>query len=123
MGIKAVFIAVGCALSLSAVAGEMGASLAEEYRPWSILGSLGYISYNSAYDGGRHSASSAQTAIGDGQTVIERLAIARDFGAFKTVRFGAELGAQNGNIMRLSISQATLDIVGGAPVQATIKPM
>lgn len=114
-------IAAGCALSLSAVAGTMGAT--QEYRPWSVIGSVGYTWFDKAYDGGRFADATAQSAIGDGQTVLGRFAIARDFGSFSMAHFGLELGVQNGNTMRLGIPQVTLDVVGGLPVQTTVKPM
>jgi hypothetical protein len=39
------------------------------------------------------------------------------------LHFGAEIGVQNGNLMRLGIPIGSLEIVGGSPVQATLKPM
>ena len=119
----AALIAAGSRFSLSAMAGAMGTPLAEEYRPWSVIGSLGYTWYNNLYDGGVGTYPSAQLAIGDGQTALGRFAIARDFGAFKTVRFGAEVGVQNGNTARLNIPQETIDNLGGLLPQVTIKPM
>ncbi len=44
-------------------------------------------------------------------------------GAYKTIRFGVEVGVQNGNTARLAIPQVTLDAIGGLPPQVTIKPM
>ena len=123
MRIKAGIIAAGCFLSLSAVAGTMGPVQDAEYRPWSVVGSLGYTWWDSVYDGGFVADTDAQLAIGDGQTPLGRFAIARDFGAYKTVRFGAELGVQNGNTVRLGYSEEQLDLLGGMPVQATMKPM
>ena len=123
MNMKAGLIAVGCALSFTAAAGSMGAVSAEEYRPWSVIGSLGYTWFNNAYAGGQYADVSAQNAIGDGQTALGRFAIARDVGEFQKVRFGAELGVQNGNTMRLGISQERLNELGGLPVQTTVKPM
>ena len=124
MKIKAGIIAIaGCALSFSSMAGTMGSPVVEQYRPWSVIGSLGYTWYNNLYDGGAGTDPSAQTSIGDGQTALGRFAIARDFGAFKTVRFGAEIGVQNGNTARLNIPQETMDSLGGLLPQVTIKPM
>ncbi len=120
MSIKAVIIAAGCALSLNTIAGTMGVPIAEEYRPWSVIGSLGYTWYQHAYDG----IPVGQAAIGDGQTALGRFAIARDFGSFKNVHFGAEVGVQSGNTMRLGISQESLADLGAfLPVQTTVKPM
>ena len=124
MRIKAGIIAMaGCALSLTAMAGTMGEPLPEENRPWSVIGSLGYTWYDNLYNGGANADPSAQSAIGDGQTALGRFAIARDFGAFKTVRFGAEIGVQSGNTARLSIPQIDIDDFGGLLPQVTIKPM
>ena len=101
----------------------MGAPISDEYRPWTVIGSLGYTWYNNFYNGGSTADLSAQATIGDGQTALGRFAIARDLGSLKTVRFGVEIGVQNGNTARLAIPQATLDEIGGLPPQVTIKPM
>lgn len=120
MGMKAGLIAAGCyALSFSATAGTMGASSAEERHSWSVIGSLGYTWYSNAY----HGDSAAQAAIGDGQTALGRFAIAKNFSTFKTLNFGAEVGVQNGNTMRLAIPQAALNELGGLPVETVVKPM
>ena len=124
MKIKSAMIAVvGCALSLNVMAGTMGSSVTEAYRPWSVIGSIGYTWYKDLYNGGSSADSSAQASIGDGQTALGRFAIARDLISFKKVRFGAEIGVQNGNTARLAIPQVTLDEIGGPSPQVTIKPM
>ena len=101
----------------------MGSASAEESRPWSVVGSLGYSWFDNAYNGGPSDDLSSQDAIGDGQTALGRFAIARDFGTFKTVRFGAEVGVQSSNTFRPDIPQEDLDIVGGLHPQLVIKPM
>ena len=120
---KGKLVIAGCVLSFSAIAGQMGAPLSDDHHPWSVIGSLGYTSYSNFYSGGPTADSSAQAAIGDGQTALGRFAITRDLGSFKTVGFGVEIGVQNGNTARLSIPQATLNEIGGIPPQVTIKPM
>ena len=50
MRIKLGIIAAGYVLSLSAVAGTMGSQI-PEYKPWSVIGSLGYTWYKNAYNG------------------------------------------------------------------------
>jgi opacity protein-like surface antigen len=105
------------------MAGTMGEGQRENDRPWSVIGSLGYSWYDSFYHGGPTADPFAQAAIGDGQTAIGRFAINRTLGAFKTIRFGLEMGVQNGNTARLAIPQVTLDEIGGLPPQVTIKPM
>ena len=120
---KGKIIMAGCVLSFSAMAGTMGAPLSDEQHPWSVIGSLGYTEYSHFYNGGPAADPSAQAAIGDGQTALGRFAISRDLGSFKTVRFGVEIGVQNGNTARLAIPQVTLDEIGGVPPQVTIKPM
>lgn len=120
MRMKAGIIAMlGCTVSLSALAGIIGAPLAQDHRPWSVVGSLGYTWYNSFYDGG----GDAQAAIGDGQTALGRFAIAKNLGIFKTVRLGVEMGVQNGDTARLNLSQSAIDALGGLIPQVTIKPM
>lgn len=123
MRVRAGLIALSCALSFNAIAGMMGRHVVNEYRPWSVIGSLGYTWYDNAYEGGPTADPVAQTAIGDGQTVLGRFAIARDLFPIQTTHIGIEVGVQNGNIMRLDIPQATLNELGGTPIQTTIKPM
>lgn len=42
---------------------------------------------------------------------------------FKNLNIGTELGLQSGNIMRLGISQATMDLLASLPIQMNVKPM
>lgn len=124
MIIKKILIAAAFAISLSsftAQASNMGAHI--DPRPWSVIGALGYTWYDFGYHGGASADPSAQAAIGDGQTAFGRFAIARDLVKLRAAQFGVELGVQSGNTMRLDIPQATLDLLGGMPVQADIKPM
>lgn len=112
--IKSLVMAIGCVFSINTMAGNISYKESyptEEYHPWSIIGSAGYTWFNFGYNG-------------DGETPIGRFALARDFGTpIPCLHFGAELGIQNGNTMRLDISQETLDLLGGAPIQVNIKPM
>lgn len=120
MNIKAIFIATGCALSVNVLAGTMGAAMPEASRPWSVIGSLGYTGYQHAYNG----IPIGQAAIGDGQTAVGRFAIARAFSSLKNVHIGAEAGVQNGNTMRIGMSQESMAELGALlPVQTTVKPM
>lgn len=91
-------------------------------NPWSVAAGLGYSWYDFAYHGGALADPSAQNAIGDGQTALGRFAVARQVAQFYSIHYGLELGIQSGNLMRLAISQSTLDVLGGLPVQANIKP-
>ncbi len=98
----------------------------------SYIGGVGYTWFENAYSGGGNSDPSAQGAIGDGQTSFQRIAIAKDLGTWHfggwdygymhRVRWGGEVGVQTGNIMRLGASQATLDLLGGMPIQLNVKP-
>ena len=122
MIIKKTLIAVVLAASsFTTQAGTMGSYT--EPRPWSVIGGLGYTWYDFGYHGGSSAYPAAQASIGDGQTAFGRFAIARDLAKRHLIQFGLELGVQSGNIMRLDIPQATLDLLGGMPVQANIKPM
>jgi hypothetical protein len=122
MTIKKTLIAAAlAALSFTTQAGTMGSYI--EPRPWSVIGGLGYTWYDFGYHGGSSADPAAQASIGDGQTAFGRFAIARDLAKRHSIQFGLELGVQSGNIMRLDIPQATLDLLGGMPVQANIKPM
>jgi len=122
MRFKNILIAAGCVLSLNAIAGSMGDIMPEEHL-WSVIGGIGYTDYEHAYHGGPYADIFAQNAIGDGETAFGRFAIARQFTVFSSINVGAELGVQSGNLMRLDIPQATLDVLGGLPVQVSIKPM
>lgn len=122
MAIKKTLLAATLAVSsFITQAGTMGSYI--EPRPWSVIGGLGYNWYDFGYHGGGLADPAAQSAIGDGQTAFGRFAIARDLAKLRSMQFGLELGVQSGNIMRLDIPQATLDLLGGMPVQANIKPM
>lgn len=113
----------GIVLSSYAMAGTMGSIVDKNYSSYSIIGSLGYTWYEHLYRGNDGPAFSEQAAIGDGQTALIRFAIAKELGAVKNVRFGVEVGGQNGNTARLAIPQATLDLIGELHPQVTIKPM
>lgn len=122
MTIKKTLIAAAlAALSFTTQGGTMGSYI--EPRPWSIVGGLGYTWYDFGYHGGGFSDPAAQASIGDGQAAFGRFAIARDLAKVRSMQLGLELGVQSGNIMRLDIPQVTLDLLGGMPVQANIKPM
>ncbi|MFI4919690.1 MAG: hypothetical protein ACHP65_09065 [Legionellales bacterium] len=124
MFFKTTSVALGCLLSLTATAGTMGHTGPDaEYRPWSVIGSLGYTWYDAAYHGGSNADPAAQASIGDGQTAFGRFAVAREFGVYSGLHFGAEVGVQSGNTFRLNIAQEAIDPLGGILPQASIKPM
>lgn len=77
---------------------------------WSITASIGYTDYLSMYSN-------------DGETLLGRLAFHRAFYIKQAITYGLELGVQNGNKMRLSVPQATLDELGSTPIQSTAKPL
>ena len=110
MVIKVKYIIAGCAISLSATAGTMGVSTTEEKHTWSAILSLGYSEYQNMFQN-------------DGQTELGRIAIGKELFTNNYIALGLELGIQNGNNMRLDIPQETLNELGGAPIQSTIKPM
>ena len=78
--------------------------------PWSFTASVGYTNFNDMY-------------ANEGQSALWRLAFDRSIFNIKSFDIGAEVGVQNGNSMRLNVSQADLDILGGAPVQTTVNPI
>lgn len=122
MRFKKICMAAGCIVSLNVVAGTMG-DMADACHPWSVMGAIGYTQYEHAYHGGVTADPLAQSAIGDGQTPFGRFAIARELGMYNVLNFGVELGVQSGNIMRLGVPQATLDLLDGLPIQLNVKPM
>ena len=77
---------------------------------WSVTASLGYSVYQGMFSA-------------DGQTAIGRLALGRTLFAGNRLTFGIEAGVQNGKTMRLDAPQATLDELGGLPIQSTLNPM
>lgn len=117
--IKSIICAVGCFMSTCSLAGTMG----ETSDLWSVTASLGYTVYEDMYQG-------------DGQTPVGRFAIdrnvlnfdihklnVRNFFSSSVAELGAEIAVQNGNTMRINVPQSTLDILGGLPIQTTLKPM
>lgn len=77
---------------------------------WGISGSFGAGFFNDAY--GR-----------DGNSFVGRLSLEAQYAVNDLFHLGLESGIQNGNTMRLAVPQETLDVLGGEPVHATIKPM
>jgi hypothetical protein len=59
----------------------------------------------------------------EGQTVLGRLFIARDFKSVKNFDFGIELGFQTGNDSKLKMTSAQQSDLGNVPVQVFTKPM
>ncbi|RUR13356.1 hypothetical protein [Legionella sp. km772] len=123
MKFKLSLLTSACLLSLNAAGGTMGSAVQPAQLPWSLNGAIGYTWYDNAYHGGAGADPTAQHAIGDGQTAFGRFAIGKQLGMFNTITLGAELGVQSGNIMRLGISQATMDQLAGLPIQLNVKPM
>jgi hypothetical protein len=81
-----------------------------EHHPWLVTGSIGFTDYQNMFHG-------------DGETVVGRFALGKELFSRAALAFGLELGVQNGNAMRLDVSQETLDVLGGLPIQSTMKPM
>ena len=77
---------------------------------WALTGGIGYTDFENMYKN-------------EGQSVVERLAFDAMFLKINTLFMGIELGAQNGNTMNLGVNQTTLEELGGAPIQTTVKPI
>lgn len=77
--------------------------------PWSLEVGVGYGIYQHMYTQ-------------DGNAVQTRMGIAKEFVRSKRFHAGLELGVQNGNTGRLDIPPEQLDLLGGIPVESTIKP-
>ncbi|MBA2710176.1 MAG: outer membrane beta-barrel protein [Tatlockia sp.] len=73
-------------------------------------GSVGLTRFDSVYQN-------------DGQSVLGRLSLNSQYALSDFLALGIDLGVQNGNTMRLSISKETLDLLGGEPVSINVKPM
>jgi hypothetical protein len=77
---------------------------------WSVTASIGYTNFENMYGN-------------EGQTAVGRLAFDKGLLKIKQFEIGAEFGIQNGNSMRLKVSQTDLDLLGGSPVQTTVNPI
>lgn len=74
-----------------------------------ISASLGFTQYSSAYKQ-------------DGNSTLGRLSLDTRYILSDFSSLALEVGIQNGNTMRLPISQVELDELGGEPVTVSIKP-
>lgn len=77
---------------------------------WSVTASIGYTNFQNMYG---H----------EGQTPLLRLAFDKGLVVVKNLDIGVELGVQNGNTMRLNVSQEDLDLLGGSPIQTEVSPI
>lgn len=107
IGLLSVLIFTNLALALPSEALHDDTTLPS---PWSVTASVGYTVFENMYEN-------------EGQTPIGRLAFDKGILNIKNLDIGAELGIQNGNSMRLSVSQADLDILGGSPIQTNVNPI
>ena len=110
---KYLLIGLSCLLSFKLMAGSYHSKTlapVKEDKTWSFTASLGYTEYQNAFEN-------------DGKAALGRFAIGSKLFAIDQVHYGLEVGIQNGNQMRLNVPQATLDVLGGLPIQSTIKPM
>lgn len=82
---------------------------AEDAHLWSLTASIGYTNFQNMYQS-------------EGQTALGRLAFGAALLDTDFFNFGVELGVQNGNQMRLDVSEADLNALGGSPIQTTVKP-
>ena len=58
----------------------------------------------------------------DGQVAQGRLTLGIHAVDYNSLSFGAEVGVQSGNDMRLSASSSIISAAGGLPIQSTLKP-
>ncbi|MDR3441468.1 MAG: hypothetical protein P4L65_00450 [Legionella sp.] len=107
---KAIGLLSGCMIAMHSHAGQMGPNEVTMEHPWSVTASLGFSQFQNMHSN-------------DGDTAIGRLAIGRDVYQAEKLGFGLELGVQNGNAMRLSVPQESIDLLGGLPIQTTLKPV
>ncbi len=59
----------------------------------------------------------------DGQVTQGRMSLGLHAAVYKSMSFGAEMGVQSGNTMRLYPSDAFIAATGGLPIQTTLKPL
>lgn len=81
-------------------------------KPWIVSASMGYMEYQKMFRE-------------DGQTATARLSIGKTLFTIEQLFLdvGLELGIQSGNRMRLSLPESTIDILGGLPLELTVKPI
>lgn len=105
------FLTLTCALFFSPVFAQNTPNPC----PWIFTGNLGYGQYQDMFKD-------------DGRTAIGRFAVGKEFFKSDEMAFGSEialgleLGVQTGNSMRLEVPQVTLNLLGGLPIQSTLKP-
>lgn len=78
--------------------------------PWSIGGYIGFENTQDMFEN-------------DGHTAMGRFSINRSLFYWGRTSVGVEAGIQSGNQMRLDITKANLDILGGVMITGTLKPM
>lgn len=82
----------------------------EPDKPWTVSLGLGMAHYQAAFS---H----------DSSTAVGRLSFNYQLFLTNYSSLGIEAGLQSNNSMRLDIPQATIDFLGGIPIEAQIKPM
>lgn len=59
----------------------------------------------------------------DGQVAQGRLVLGIHAAEYRAAKFGAEVGVESGNDMRLQANAALIAATGGLPIQSTLKPL
>lgn len=77
---------------------------------WMVQSSLGMAYYSNA------------TNL-EGRTAIGRLSLGRSLFHMPYGQLGIEVGVQSGNTMHLDFSKESIDVLGGVPIEAQMKPM
>jgi opacity protein-like surface antigen len=103
-------LSLSCSLPITA--GTMG-SIHPTSAPYSPLFYVGAFGGYGAIDGAEGQY---------GRFTQGRLTLGFHGIDFKNILLGAELGVQSGNSMRLSANADLIELTGGLPIQATLKP-
>lgn len=80
-----------------------------DFNPWTVDGAFGMAHFPGMTNQ-------------DGQTAMGRLSLGRTFFTQPYWQMGIETGIQSGNTMRLSLPKASIDVLGGVPIEAKLKP-
>lgn len=104
---KIIRIAICSLLGLSGVTHADNATIK---KPWTIEATFGLADYTHAY---QH----------DGQSTMGRMSIGHLLLVKPSWQSGFEIGIQTGNTMRLDLPKDAIDILGGMPIQASMKPL
>jgi hypothetical protein len=97
-------------ITLMSLISPTHASRETSFNPWTVDAAFGMALY-------------PDTASHDSQTAIGRLSLGHALFTQPYWQAGIEAGIQSGTSMRLALPKESIDVLGGVPIEAEIKPM